>query len=127
MNPDALVQCAQECLNRVVRRHFRTRLEVRVEIGVPKAQKVVPLNVSQPTDEPQPMRRMICSIEGDPIRRVVRLHPQLAVSRVPRYVLVNLLYYTVEPFIVGSHPDGYAPRDRDRANAWLERHEFPPI
>lgn len=127
MTPDALVQCAQDCLNRVLRRHFRTRLEVRVEVGVPTAQKVVPLNVNQAPDVAQPMRRMICSVEGDPVRRVVRLHPQLAVSRVPRYVLVNLLYYTVESFIEAVHPDGYAPRDRDRANAWLARHEFPPI
>ncbi|TJY57367.1 hypothetical protein E4T66_18345 [Sinimarinibacterium sp. CAU 1509] len=128
-----LLTLARKCLRSVEIYYVRQPVPVVIAVALPERMQEVVLDISVGGVSRQVTRRLTSSYDVRNLRKLIRVHPQLAADRAPRYVVLNVVYRAcVEYLKINGVPaeaiQGFTvPNRAADASEWLRRHEYPAL
>lgn len=131
MDRRTLLAQARACLRSVEVYYLRRDVPLLVTVAIPRRMERVSTKLRD--GQGRALTRELTSAFDVLLgRQVIRLHPQLAVDKAPRYVLHNIMYAAGIEYIASVPPqvdDGGRkhPPQVDKCNAWLAKHDYPTL
>lgn len=133
MRQSELLAVARECMHSVETYYVKREVPILLTVTLPRRMVHVELSIEVGGIPRVVKRELTAAYDVVMSRRMARVHPQLAVDRAPRYVVLSAVYCACVDFLDLSNPgparlNGLVqPPGFDRANTWLQRHDYPAL
>ncbi len=127
LTPAQLHQRAQDCLDAIQKSYSTVRVPVIIRLEIPRNS----VHVRIAAHGESILSRRVPAFEVVPAAGIIRIHPHLARSNPPRYVLEGVFHHLLAQYVESQCPEvELSPFQGDpqhpRINDWLHKHGFPP-